>query len=90
MKLPKVKTATELRSHLYETLKEVSEGEPQVITHKQGGSVVLISQNDFNTIVYEKEVLSAIAIGRAEIAAGKGIPHDEVVARLKARRVKWK
>jgi len=90
MKLPKIKTATELRSNLYETLKEVSEGAPQVITHKQGGEVVLISQNDFNDLVYEREVLRAMANGRAELDLGKGISHDEVASHLKARRKKWK
>ena len=90
MKMPKIKSATELRSTLYETLHEVAEGDPQVITHKRGEAVVLISQEKFNAIIDEKEVLKEIAAGVAELDAGLGIPHDEVVAQLKARRAKWK
>jgi len=31
----------------------------------------------------------AIAEAEASLAAGKGIPHDEVVARLRSRRAGW-
>lgn len=41
-------------------------------------------------IAREEAVLSAaIAEAEASLAAGKGIPHEEVVARLHARRAKW-
>ena len=90
MKMPKIKSATELRSTLYETLNEVAHGDPQVITHKRGEAVVLISQEKFNAIIEEKDVLREIAAGVAELDAGLGIPHDKVVQELRARRSKWK
>ena len=34
MGTPKVRSATSLRSDLYETLKKVSDGETQIISHK--------------------------------------------------------
>lgn len=90
MKMPKIKSATELRNSLYETLNEVAHGDPQVITHKRGDAVVLISQEKFNALIDEKDVLREIASGRAELDQGLGIPHADVVTELKARRAKWK
>ncbi|MDQ1154424.1 hypothetical protein [Brevundimonas sp. SORGH_AS_0993] len=41
-------------------------------------------------IAHEEAALeAAIAEGEASLAAGKGIPHEEVVARLRARRGRW-
>ncbi len=41
-------------------------------------------------IVREEAALeAAIAEGEASLAAGKGIPHEEVVAELHARRARW-
>jgi prevent-host-death family protein len=90
MKIPKVKSATELRSTLYKTLSEVAHGDPQVITHKRGDACVLISAEKFNALVEEKDALKEISAGIAELDAGLGIPHEDVVNALKARRAKWK
>ena len=43
MNLLKRKTVTELRNSLFETFEEVCEGEPQIVTHKNGKMVALIS-----------------------------------------------
>ena len=41
-------------------------------------------------IAHEEAALeAAIAEGEASLAAGKGIPHEEVVAQLRARRERW-
>ena len=32
---------------------------------------------------------AAIADAEASLAAGQGVPHEEVVARLRARRARW-
>ncbi len=90
MGIPKTKTATTLRSDLYESLKNVSEGELEVITHKQGDPVVLISQNKFNELLNEKEALRKMAIGLSQIKEGKGISHKKAVSKLKALSSKWK
>ncbi len=90
MKIPKVKSASDLRSNLFETLREVQEGEPQLITHTKGSDgVVLISQTRLNSILEENDVLKAISKGRAEIAAGKGIPQKEVERHMKEKMKKW-
>ena len=90
MKMPKIKSATELRSTLYETLNEVAHGDPQVITHKRGEAVVLISQEKFNAIIEEKDVLREIAAGVAELDAGLGIPHEDIERRQLEKIKKWR
>ena len=90
MKMPKVKSATELRNNLYETLDEVAHGDPQIITHKRGDSVVIISQEKFNALVEEKEVLKELALGVAELDKGLGIPHKEVKRQMLKKIEKWR
>jgi len=89
MGLPKTKTATTLRNDLYESLKEASEGKTQIITHKQGEPVVLISQERFNKLLDEKEALKKMSIGLAQIKEGKGTSHKTAIASLKKMSKKW-
>lgn len=37
----------------------------------------------------QREMLAAVEAGRADVAAGRVAPHDEVKALLKARRQAW-
>lgn len=90
MKMPKVQSATELRSHLYETLDEVARGEPQIITHKRGESVIIISQEKFNALIAEREVLREISTGAAELNRGEGIQHNLVKERMLKKIDSWK
>ena len=88
---PKIKSATALRSDLYETLKEVSEGGmPQIITHKHGEPVLLVSKEEYDKILAESENLRKMAIGLTEIESSKGISHASAVKKLKALKSKWK
>lgn len=88
--MPKVQSATELRSHLYETLDEVSRGEPQIITHKRGESVIIISQEKFNALIDEREVLREISLGVSQLGRGEGIPHSAVKERMLKKIESWK
>ena len=90
MGLPKIKTATDLRNDLYESLKEVSQGQKQVVTHKQGDPVVLLSQSEYDHLVDENERLKKMALGLTQIKEGKGISHKNAVAKLKEMSKKWK
>lgn len=90
MKMPKVQSATELRSNLYETLDEVSRGEPQIITHKRGESVIIISQEKFNALIDEREVLREISLGVSQLGRGEGIPHAIVKERMLKKIDSWK
>ncbi len=89
MKMPKISSATEFRNSIYETLHEVASGDPQVITHKRGEPVVLISQDKFNAMIEEREVLKQISRGVAELDAGMGIPHSEVERRQQEKFKSW-
>lgn len=56
MKAPNRKTITELRSSLFETFDEVLAGEPQIITHKNGNAVALISLSEIEEMQIEIEL----------------------------------
>lgn len=90
MGTPKVKSATTLRSELYETLKEVSSGKTQVITHKQGEPVVLVSKEAYDKMLDEKEALKKMTIGLSQIESGEGFDHKSAIKKLKAMKKKWK
>lgn len=86
MGIPKIKSVSELRKDLYTSLKEVSEGKTQVVTHKQGEPVVLISQSEFNKLSEENTILKNLEAGLADVRAGRVHSSDEVRSRLKQRR----
>ena len=90
MSIPKIKNATQFRETLYDTLKKVAEGELHLITQKENDPVILISQKDFDQLNKERETLRSIAIGAAELDAGKSTSHRDAVTRLKALKSKWK
>ena len=91
MKMPKIKSATELRTSLFETLREVQKGEPQLITHTKGtDGVVLISQNSLNALLEENDVLRSIAQGRADVASGQLVSGMTAIKRIKKLQSKWR
>jgi hypothetical protein len=90
MGIPKIKTATTLRGDLYDTLKEVSEGSTQIITHKQGEPVLLVSKVNYDKLLEEKETLKKMAIGLSEIESGEGHSHKDALKKMKAMKKKWK
>ncbi|HLG18635.1 MAG TPA: type II toxin-antitoxin system Phd/YefM family antitoxin [Bdellovibrionota bacterium] len=90
MTIPKVKSATVFRNDLYETLKEVGNGTPYLVTQKDGDPVVLISQTEYNRLLAEQVVLRNIAAGVADLESGKVVPHKTAVSRLRKLQEKWK
>jgi len=86
MGIPKIKSVSELRKDLYSSLKEVSEGSTQVVTHKQGEPVVLISQSEFNKLSEENLILRNLEVGFADIRAGRINSTKEVKNKLIRRR----
>ena len=90
MKIPKIQSATDLRANLFETLREVQEGDPQLITHTKGSDgVVLISQARLNAILEENDILKAINRGRADAAAGRVHTMSEMKGHLTKMQAKW-
>jgi prevent-host-death family protein len=91
MKMPKIKSATELRANLFETLREVQEGEPQLVTHTKGSDgVVLISQSRLNALLEENEVLKSIGKGRNDATSGRTYSNEEATKRIRKMQSKWR
>ena len=85
MKIPKSKTITELRNSLFETFDEVAAGETQIITHKNGSMVALISLDKIEEMNNEIELHKNLAIGYAQAMRGEGISSDDLRKKLKVK-----
>jgi prevent-host-death family protein len=90
MALPRVKSATVFRNDLYETLREVGQGTPCLVTQKSGDAVVLISQSEYNRMLEEQDLLRSIAAGVADFEAGRTLSHRAAISRLHKLKNKWK
>lgn len=88
MAITKIKTSSELRDNLAETIIEVNQGHEQIITHKSG-NVILISEESYSKLLKENEDLKQIALGIAEIELDKGISHSEAKKYLNSLVNKW-
>ena len=88
MGLPKIKTSSELRENLSETISEVNGGVDHIISHKSG-NVVLISEANYAKMLRELEDLKQISTGIFEIDSGKGISHSEAKLKLQSFKKKW-
>lgn len=83
MKIPKSKSITELRNTLFETFDEVIAGEPQVITHKNGSMVAMISIEKIEELYEQIDLHKNLAIGYAQAMRGEGSTSEELKLRLK-------
>lgn len=83
MKIPKCKTITELRNTIFETFDEVIAGEAQVITHKNGTMVAMISVDKIEELYEEIELHKNLAIGYAQAVRGEGVSSEELKSRFK-------
>jgi prevent-host-death family protein len=88
MKIPKSKSITELRNTLFETFDEVIEGEPQVITHKNGKMVAIVSIEHMEELYEQVELHKNLAIGYAQALRGEGISSDDLRKKLKEKEKK--
>lgn len=88
MKIPKSKSITELRSSLFETFDEVIAGEAQVITHKNGKMVAMISIDQIEDLYDQVDLHKNLAIGYAQAMRGEGITTDELKKSLKEKEKK--
>jgi antitoxin (DNA-binding transcriptional repressor) of toxin-antitoxin stability system len=82
MKIPKSKTITELRNTIFETFDEVIAGETQVITHKNGNMVAMISVDKIEGLYEEIDLHKNLAIGYAQAMRGEGVTSSELKKRL--------
>ena len=89
MALPKIKTASQLRSNLYESLTNVSDGDLLIITHKSGDSV-LISKDKYDQILDDNETQKSIMAGLQEFYENKIYSNKEALKEIDTVRNKWK
>jgi PHD/YefM family antitoxin component YafN of YafNO toxin-antitoxin module len=85
MKISKSKTITELRSSLFETFDEVIAGETQVITHKNGTAVAMISLSKIEALEDEIDLHKNLAIGYAQAMRGEGLSTQELKSKMKEK-----
>lgn len=90
MKIPKLKTITELRSSLFETFEEVMSGEAQIITHKNGNAVAMIPLSKVEELEDEIELHKNLAIGYAQAFRGEGLSSTDLKSRFKEKEKKLK
>jgi PHD/YefM family antitoxin component YafN of YafNO toxin-antitoxin module len=88
MGLPKVKTSSEFRENLAETMNDVNNGVEHIISHKTG-NIVLISESNFSNLLKQLEDLKQIALGISEIDSDMGISHTKAKAKLNSLKKKW-
>jgi len=58
---------------------------PLVLTQHGKSAAVLLDVDQYEAMVDEIEVIRDIRQARAKLARGEGVPHDQVVAELRAR-----
>jgi prevent-host-death family protein len=58
---------------------------PLVLTQHGKSAAVILDVDEYEALVDEIEVIRDIRQAKEELARGEGIPHDEVVAELRAR-----
>lgn len=58
---------------------------PLVLTQHGKSAAVVLDVDEYEALVDEVELLRDIRQAQAELARGEGIPHDQVVAELRAR-----
>ncbi len=84
----KRKTITELRSSLFETFDEVLNGESQIVTHKNGSAIALVSLAKIEEMEKEIQLHKNLAIGYAQALRGEGISTSELKSRMKEKEKK--
>jgi len=67
-------------------LKSVRESQrPLVLTQHGKSAAVVLDVEQYDALMDELEVIRDIKDAKAELARGEGIPHEAVMARLRAR-----
>ena len=86
----KLKKPQILEPNLFETLKDVSNGEKHLVTHNSGDPVVLISQKEYNSLLDKLELLKEISLGAHKLDTEKWVSHEDALDKLENMKTKWK
>ena len=78
-----IKPVSEFRANTAEFLQRVQEEKrPLVLTQRGHSAAVLLAATEYDRLLSELALLRDIARAEREIDEGKGVPHDEALARL--------
>ena len=58
---------------------------PLVLTQHGKSAAIVLDVDEYESLVEELELVRDIRQAKAELARGEGIPHEQVVAELRAR-----
>lgn len=58
---------------------------PLVLTQHGKSAAVVMDVEEYESLVEELKVVRDIRQGKAELARGEGVPHEQVVAELRSR-----
>lgn len=85
--IPKPISPTDLRQNLYSVVREVASGKARyLVTPGEGDGVVMLSRDEYNAIVAERELLRDLREAEADVAAARTFTTAEVRASLSRRR----
>jgi PHD/YefM family antitoxin component YafN of YafNO toxin-antitoxin module len=81
MGIPKITSATEIRKDLFSTIQEVLKGNIQIITHKDGDSV-LLSKDKYDELLDKIETLQGISRGLKDLTEQRTFSHKNALKEL--------
>jgi len=81
-------SAEDLSKDLNKHLNRVAKSQDIIDVETDGGNVVIISAAEFERVREELEVAQGIARGRADIAAGRYLTHEQMIAHMDAKIAK--
>ena len=78
-----IRPLSEFRAEVASFVKHIRETRrPMVLTQRGRGVAVLIDVHEFESMQERLEILEDIYRAEEQLAAGKGVPHDEARARV--------
>lgn len=80
-----IQPLTAFRANVASFVEQVRQSRrPLVLTQHGRSAAVLLAAAEYEALVDELETLRDIHVSEAELAEGRGIPHEEVADRLRA------
>ena len=80
---------SDFRSHVASCIRQVRKTKrPLVITHHGKSAAILLDVSEYESLMRRMEVLEDIRVAEAQLAQGKGVPHESALRQVLGRRVK--
>jgi prevent-host-death family protein len=84
-----IQPVSDFRANASALLQQVRDsGRPLVLTQRGRGAAVLLDIRSYQKLIEEIEELRDVHRGLADVASGRLVDHDDVVARVEARLAK--